>query len=168
MMQTNIFIAISIAILYPYFFNKLSDVLMQKQRIKEECDIPKYIDKKTGKKYHHQPFYIHNNDNSDLNLEENPEYQGCEKKLARIDTTQFYILMIAGVLGVIIGSFIPNTITSLGISLGGLLTILYATYIYWHRMDEYMKLGLTGSSLVILIYVSIRNDLIKGYFKGVM
>ncbi len=72
-------------------------------------------------------------------------------------TTKFIVLMVAGVLGIIGSGYFPGRSTSLGLALGGFLTILTAIIMNWDKMNDYMKLTITGASLALLIYISING-----------
>jgi hypothetical protein len=72
-------------------------------------------------------------------------------------TTKFILLMVAGVVGIIGSGYFPSRATALGLALGGFLTILTAVFMNWDKMNDAMKLGITGASLALLIYVSING-----------
>lgn len=140
MINSQIPLVISIAILYSYFFQKLSDIVLNQHGLDTMC----------GDEY---GFRL-----SVLNT--SPENEQCwkEKKILReqTDTYKFYMLLIAGVAGVMASSQLKNPTASMGIGLGGGLTILHSTYIYWNHFNEIVKLGGVGVSLCVLLYTAMK------------
>lgn len=160
-LNLNIFISIAIAILYPFFFNKLSSLIIKDDKVKKKHEVLKYINVKTGKKYNYLPTggFILDNKQEEYNANDyqiTDEYTENEERLANINTKRFYILLTSGVVSVIIGTLLTNQVASLGISFGGIIVILYATYLYWYNINEYMKLGLTGVSIIALIVTAYK------------
>ena len=136
----EIFIAGAIAILYPFFFSKFADVYTKKSKLDDMC----------------------NQFTSDSISHENlATYKNCDKKREnlqnRANTTKFIIQMMIGVIGIVlsVSGLFQTKATNVGFSLGGLFAIFQAIMVYWNQMNEYMRLGVTGLSLVTLIYVSI-------------
>ena len=159
MLNLNIFISIAIAILYPFFFNKLSSLVIKDDKVKKKHEVMKYINVKTGKKYSYLPIggldvTKDGYDQNDYQITD--EYNENEERLANMNTKRFYILLTSGVVSVIVGALLTNQVASLGISFGGIIVILYATYLYWSNINEYMKLGLTGVSIVALIVTAYK------------
>ena len=72
-------------------------------------------------------------------------------------TTKFILLMVAGVVGIIASGYFSGLSTALGLALGGFLTILTAIIMNWDKMNDYMKLSITGASLALLIYISLNG-----------
>ena len=73
----------------------------------------------------------------------------------------FYILTLIGIAAIVVGMFIIKTegIGS-GIIGGGILTILWSlfyTYSYWTNFNKYIKLGVLGIVLVILIFFGYKK-----------
>lgn len=144
MKDIGIFIALAIIILYPFFWNNFANTVLNKQQnYKNLFLVTKYLDK-NGNKVN---YFAEDKDK----LQINPEYTETDENNKFFDTKKFYLLLSVGVLSVIIGSLIENKITNVGISFGGLLTIIYATYINWNNIHEYIKLLLIGVSLLMLI-----------------
>ena len=134
-----------IAILYSYFFKKLADVVTGTHEINNMCE--RFGG--TGIFNIYSP-----------NSEKDPEWVKCrnEQKQRReqADTTKFMILLVAGVAGAIVASQIKLPVGNIGIGFGSILTVLYATYVYWSHFNEIMKLGATGASLAALIYATTK------------
>jgi len=70
-------------------------------------------------------------------------YDEQQLLLSKADTT-------TGICGIIISSFITTNATKIGISIGSILTIITAITMYWHYMNETMKLSVGGIGLAIL------------------
>ncbi len=148
MNSQELFISGTIAILYPFFFSKLASVVSGKSAIDDLC------------KHNH---------NARIYSESSKFDQACDdhqKVLSKqAETTKFIILMIAGVVGIIFSGYFSGSSTMLGLSLGGFLTIFTAIFVYWNNMGEYLKLGITGTSLASLIYVSINLVRLGAFYK---
>jgi len=133
---------ITISVLYAFFFNKLAYVFTGRHEIDNMC---------------HYGLYYYNEKTSP---EEREERDKCIKERTEMsdsaNSKEFVIRMLAGVLGVGLSGAIKNPIVRNGVSLGGLFSILNAIFLYWGHMNEMTKLGVTGSSLVFLIYASVR------------
>ena len=135
----EILIGGSIAILYPFFFAKLADVYTQYSHLQRMCD-EEYEHHKLG----------------------SPEYTQCNKiktdALEKSKTTKFIILMIVGVLALFLSfaNIFAGRAPTFGLSLAGFFTLLHAVFMYWDKMNEYMKLGITGIALISLLYLSVR------------
>lgn len=139
-MQNNIYISFAIALLYVYFIHKLVDVLMNKQSVDDMCGGTLFGYRRNIDKNHDQC----------LDMK--------KMKTKQIETYKFYLLMIIGVLSLIFGTTLitKHIILSNSMLLGGLFMIMSALYNNWYNIDDNMRLILSGISLTILIYFSIR------------
>ena len=90
-------------------------------------------------------------------------YEECysEYDLARgkYSSTLFLFSLILGIL-LIVGAamFIETGSISGGVMFGSIMFVIYGTSSYWEYMDDWVRFGVLGVSLAILIYVS---DLMK-------
>lgn len=70
----------------------------------------------------------------------------------------FIILIIAGMVSIIIGFLIGQSDTvSLGLSFGGLLSLIIGTIRYWSAMDDYLRFIILGAALAVLIWIGIKK-----------
>ena len=142
----------TIAILYSYFFKKLADVVVNSHSIVTMCE-------QYGGYGGYGGFtrFYNSGQRDNRNYQ---EWEKCRKikkqKSDKADSKKFVILLAAGVAGAIMASQVAAPAASVGVGIGGVLTVLYATYVYWSHFNEIMKLGATGVSLAALIYTSIK------------
>ncbi len=70
----------------------------------------------------------------------------------------FIVLISLGVLSIIIGFLVGNAeAVSLGLSFGGLLSLIIGTIRYWSAMHEYLRFVLLGVALMILIWFGVKK-----------
>ncbi len=69
----------------------------------------------------------------------------------------FIILVILGVLSLVAGAFIANEIVTLGLSWGGVLSLVIASMRYWSSADNLIRVLILGFALVVLIWLAIKK-----------
>ena len=70
----------------------------------------------------------------------------------------FVALMVIGVLLIIGSLFIKGIETlSLGLSMGGVLSLIIGSIRYWSAMDDYIRVVVLGIALVALIWITIKK-----------
>jgi hypothetical protein len=69
----------------------------------------------------------------------------------------FIVLVILGVLSLILGAFISNEIVTLGLSWGGVLSLVIASTRYWSTADDVVKVLILGCALALLIWIAIKK-----------
>ena len=79
---------------------------------------------------------------------------GSDKSVTEFN--KHVILILIGLMGVFSACFVRNHSTKLGLSLGGILTLLTAVMSYWNKYSENMKLVILGVSLSVIVYLSAR------------
>ena len=141
----DIAIAFSIAILYPLFFRKLSDVVSNKKEVDESC----------GGKYTSILEIDLYNPRSDEPKMSKTERQACldqkKKKQIKINTCRFATLLSAGLVALAFSYYVDSPAITLGLGIAGVLTILDATVEYWENMNETAKLTMVGIALASLL-----------------
>ena len=158
-MHIQIIFSFAIAILYVFFFNKLSQLITKDDTIQDKYTMKKYVQKSTGKKFTYIPYTAYGTGGKsydEKDFEITKEYKENEKKLEKQNNKRFYVLLITGVVGVVISAMLKNNVVSMGVSIGSIMLILYSTYLYWSNINEYMKLGLIAVSIGALIYTSYK------------
>lgn len=159
MKTSGVIIGITIAVLYPYFFNKLVSTIYSKSEVDEMCKNFDCFQFCNGYKC---PFP----GEKDFNQEMYDKYQKCtedsrkcreeqQKKYAEIDNKKFYYLIFAGIAGLAVGYNMKDEYLQFGLSLGGFISIMFAIYTNWGNLEEMQKLVLTGVSLVSLIFILV-------------
>jgi len=154
-------IALPIAILYPFFFGKLSDVMTERLKNQKMCDGITYsiaCDPKVEKcKKSNLEFIIQGEKELETKdyRKPNPEREICDNKKQALldysDTVRFIILIVAGLLAIFAGAYISHMGVKVGLGLAGMLTLLYASWIYWGNMNEHLKLFMIGFALFTLL-----------------
>ena len=70
----------------------------------------------------------------------------------------FIILEIAGLIAFLLGLFAINAkAVSNGFLGGGVLSLIIGTVRYWSGMDDYLRFGILGIALAILIWVGYKK-----------
>lgn len=92
-------------------------------------------------------------------------YYSCNKEYRDVldfyERNVFVILIILGTLSIIAGFFtVKFEAVSVGLSFGGVLSLIIGTMRYWSAMDDYLRFGVLGAALVALIWLGVKK--IKG------
>jgi len=132
---TEIIFALSIAIIYPCFFNKFTNQIIGYDVIENGCNIP-YTQKPTEEQW--------------------TKYENCKSNKDNIILHKHLMLLAIALMGIILSSVIQTKSTKLGIGLGGIFTLLFALFMYWNKYKEITKLGVLGVSLLLVIYLSVK------------
>lgn len=82
------------------------------------------------------------------------EFSDAQKVYHR---TIFIILVVLGVLSLVAGAFIANEIVTLGLSWGGVLSLVIASMRYWSSADNLIRVLILGFALVVLIWLAIKK-----------
>lgn len=70
----------------------------------------------------------------------------------------FVTLVILGIISLLIGFMLSSvSVVSLGLSFGGVLSLVIASIRYWSAMDEFIRVIILGLALVILIWIGIKK-----------
>jgi hypothetical protein len=161
---TETIFSLAIAIVYPFFFSKLTSKVSKIDSINQMCD---HFDMNI--KYGWNSSYINSNNsiNDRLEKSEDPaviakreEYKKCEEdRKIKLDQAQYnqHIMLIAiAFFGILVSSAIQSSSTKVGVGLGGVLTLMVALFSYWHKYKENSKLVILGVGFVSLLYLSIK------------
>lgn len=82
------------------------------------------------------------------------EFNDAQKVYQR---TIFIILVVLGVISLALGSFLVNEIVTLGLSWGGVLSLIIASMRYWSSADNLIRVLILGFALVVLIWLAIKK-----------
>lgn len=70
----------------------------------------------------------------------------------------FIVLITLGVLSIIIGFLVGSAeAVSLGLSFGGLISLIVGTIRYWSAMNDYLRFVILGIALVALIWTGLKK-----------
>jgi len=70
----------------------------------------------------------------------------------------FVVLVVLGIISLIVGYvFSASSAVSLGLSLGGVISLIIASIRYWSDMQEYLRLIILGIALVALVWFGIKK-----------
>ncbi|MCC7004764.1 hypothetical protein IT397_02495 [Candidatus Nomurabacteria bacterium] len=70
----------------------------------------------------------------------------------------FIILIILGVISLVVGFFLSEiTVVSLGLSFGGVLSLIIGSMRYWSDMNDYLRVSVLGVALIALIYLGVKK-----------
>ncbi len=91
----------------------------------------------------------------------NPDYtcrQDYRSARDLYERNVFVALVIIGVLLIVGSLFITGIeVLSLGLSLGGILSLIIGSMRFWSIMDEYLRVGILGIALIALIWVAVKK-----------
>ncbi len=88
-------------------------------------------------------------------MECNEKYQTARDFYRR---NVFIILLVAGIASIIGGfAIVQAEAVSLGLSFGGLLSLVVGTVGYWSAMDDYLRFIILGIALAVLIRMGIKK-----------
>lgn len=83
------------------------------------------------------------------------EYESYNKEYSR---NVFMILVALGVVSLVVSFAIASTpAVSLGLSLGGLLSLIIASMRYWGYMEGYLRVIVLGLALAALIWLGVKK-----------
>ena len=132
---------ITIAILYPVFFVKLINQVSGYNDIQDHHPCPKRVVKS-------------------IRVPWNEEDPTCVKQRQQatdeIEFRRHLALLLVALAGVIGSSLIQTGSTKLGVGLGGILTLMSALCMYWSRYRETTRIIISGLSLLVVVFLSIR------------
>jgi hypothetical protein len=170
---TETIFSLAIAIVYPFFFSKLTSKVSKIDSINQMCD-------KFDMNIKYGLYSSYNNWNSSLSYNSNrnidsdglkksddpaviakrEEYKKCEEdrkiKLDQAQYNQHIMLIFIAFFGILVSSAIQSSSTKVGVGLGGVLTLMVALFSYWHKYKENSKLAILGVGFVSLLYLSIK------------
>jgi hypothetical protein len=70
----------------------------------------------------------------------------------------FVILVILGIISLVLGlALFSNEVVSLGLSLGGVLSLIIGSIRYWSAMQDYIRVIILGVALIVLIWLAIKK-----------
>ena len=69
----------------------------------------------------------------------------------------FIVLVILGLASLLIGFWITAPAVSIGISLGGILSLIIGSIRYWSEMQDYLRVILLALALILLIWIGVKK-----------
>ena len=90
----------------------------------------------------------------DLTSKCNQEFNDIDRVYRR---NVFIILVAAGLVSLIIGLLAAAGAVSLGLSFGGVLSLIIAAIRFWSNMDDYLRVIILGVALVLLIWLGLKK-----------
>ena len=69
-------------------------------------------------------------------------------------------LLIMGILNLVLAMVIKNPLVNTALGLSGIITLIYATGLYWTKYNDKARLGIVTVGLVVIIYMSMRSNLL--------
>lgn len=90
----------------------------------------------------------------DPNFTKQKEFNQAQKVYQR---NIFILLIVLGVISLVLGAFIVNEIITLGLSWGGLLSLIIASMRYWSVADNLIKVLILAVALGALIWLAVKK-----------
>ncbi|MFA4890314.1 MAG: hypothetical protein WC587_01620 [Candidatus Paceibacterota bacterium] len=89
-------------------------------------------------------------------------YHTCQKDFNKTEAIYnrnvFIILVPLGLISLVVGLLMGiSGAVSTGLSFGGILSMIIGSIRYWSDMNDYLRFGLLGVALIILIWLGIRK-----------
>lgn len=171
---TEIIFSIAIAIVYPFFFTKLTSKILNYENVNNMCDkyngiiYPYYASSGFYRSALPKQEEISEEDKL-KQMEEDKlkqmEAERCRKekeiKMDDIKFKQHIMLIVVAFIGILATSAIQTGSTKVGVGIGGILTLMVALTMYWHKYNETAKLAVLGVSFASLILLSVRLYKVK-------
>lgn len=95
-----------------------------------------------------------NNSYCDPNFTKQQEFSNAQKVYQR---NVFIMLVVLGVISLLLGAFIPNEIITLGLSWGGVLSLIIASMRYWSTADNVVRVIILAFALGALIWLAVKK-----------
>lgn len=171
---TETIFSLAIAIVYPFFFSKLTSKVSEIDSINQMCDhfdmnvkYGLYSSYNWNSTLSYNSNRIISSSDDGLKKSDDPaviakreEYKKCEEdrkiKLDQAHYNQHIMLIAIAFFGILVSSAIQSSSTKVGVGLGGVLTLMVALFNYWHKYKENSKLVILGVGFVSLLYLSIK------------
>lgn len=84
--------------------------------------------------------------------------EGFNTALSKYNRNVFVILIVLGVISLGVGYAVgASSAVSLGLSLGGILSLIIASIRYWSDMDDIIRVIILGLALIALIWFGIKK-----------
>jgi hypothetical protein len=162
---TETIFSLAIAIIYPFFFTKLTNKVLDFDSINNMCS--EHYGKYFYPSYAGSRFVMgggfgigNNKPPSEEEKAKEQEAEQCRKaQTSKLDDANFkqHIMLIAiAFIGILATSAIQTHSTKFGVGLGGIFTLMIALLLYWDKYGETAKLGVLGASLALLLFLSVR------------
>lgn len=86
----------------------------------------------------------------------------CRKNFETANNTYqrnvFVTLVILGILSLVVGfAMASSSVVALGLSFGGVLSLIIASIRYWSAMNEYIRVVILGIALVVLLWIAAKK-----------
>ena len=145
--STEIMFSLAIAMLYPFFFNKLANKVTNYNDISNMCD-------SLGPRSY---MFV---DRSAQKSPEDEKIDACyaekENKLRDAEYHKHLVLIAVALIGLVISGVIQSKSTKVGVGIGSIITLVIALTLYWHRYNETYKLIVLGLSLLFVLFFSVK------------
>ncbi len=70
----------------------------------------------------------------------------------------FILLIVFGILSIVLGVYLSAiSVVSLGLSFGGILSLIIGSIRYWSDMQDWLRVAVLGAALVALIWLGIKK-----------
>ena len=81
-----------------------------------------------------------------------------ENAMSIFNRNVFIVLVVAGVVSIIAGFLVGQSeAVALGLSFGGILSLIIGTIRYWSDMNDYLRFIILGIALAVLIWIGIKK-----------
>ena len=147
---TETIFSLAIAIIYPFFFTKLTNLLVDHDNISPMCG-------GYASFWYSGSFdRIESEDDKFKRIKKEQCWKEREAKLDHANFKQHVMLIIISFIGILGASAIQTHSTKVGVGLGGIFTLIAALMMFWYKYNETVKLVILGLSLAALMFLSVK------------
>jgi len=155
----NLFFSVTIKLFYdsPEFSDFCGDTKFNTAiETQEQCNEigGKWTEENFPRRQIEEPITIQKNTYCDANYTCRQEYDDARSLYNR---NVFVVMVILGVISITAGIFISVSSVSLGLSLGGVLSLVIGSMGYWSNMNDLLRVIVMAIALVALIWVGIKK-----------
>lgn len=143
--MTETLFGITLAILYPTFFNKFTNYIYRD----DELENLKCYNK-------HGWSFLDYHDTNVGNSEQDACVKRREELENRFDFRKHISMLVFAIIGMIMSGMLNGSAPKLGVGLGGFITLFLALGMYWNRYKEQQKLVILGMTFVFILWLSMR------------
>jgi hypothetical protein len=128
---TEIIVALSLAIIHPYFFDTITKLMLNYDQIMHKCS-----------------------------FSNSTEYERCiklnEPEMKKVALKNHVILMVIALTSILLSIIIQGKSTKFGLGIGGIILLSMTLTSYWKNYNEKERVIISGISLLIVLFASYK------------
>lgn len=141
---TELIVALAIAFIHPFFFEKLTDKVLGYDTIDRMCR-----NNVISNWFNYSSYENTNSENGAC-------YKKREKLLDEVEMRRHITLLAISLVSIFISVMIKQKSTKFGVGFGGIILLIWTLLSYWREYNENAKLMILGASLASVLFVSYK------------